>query len=213
MSQSSKGFSPRGESHSGGASASRSTSPIWWVIAGVAALVSIALIVWLVVTSGSPDGGPTEPGLSSTAPTVDPTNVDPWEPGEVDWGDFPPPNVDSLPDLSAPVFPKTVGTYSFEKEMGSTYTVYASYEDEEDFRTMSTDIDFTPSSYAVSINKLAEPMYLGGAVCGVSTAGSVGRVLVCVMAGQNETVRVGTADDDSTVEDVAAFANEIYGLL
>lgn len=209
MSQAPPAFPPPGEPSVRASSLSGSTTSVWWVVAGLAVLVSVALIVWLVVTSGSPGVGPTEPSLSSTAPTVDPTDVDPSGPDGVDWGEFPPNNVDSLKDLSDPVFPTMLGAFTLEKESRDDYSVFTNYDNSAESTGMTADVAFNTSSYAGMVQDMPEPAYVGRAVCGVSTGG-VGRDVTCVMAGKSETLMVGSASTDIGVDDVAAFTEELY---
>lgn len=178
----------------------------------MAVLVSIALVVWLVMVAGDPAGKPTTPVSSSADPSVDPTDVNHSEPGGIDWGDFPPNNVDSLNDLSDPVFPKTVGAYSFVKENRNTSSVVADFEDVATFDVVSATINFDTASYAVAVENLPDPAYVGRAVCGEKIREG-GRIITCVMAGENETLFVGTGNEENTVEELAAFTEELYDAL
>ncbi|MDO5735333.1 MAG: hypothetical protein Q4P15_02540 [Propionibacteriaceae bacterium] len=201
MSQAPDGFSPPRAAGPSASSRNTSSHPLWWVVAAVAVVVIIALIVWLTLMVGEPSDEPTPPVPSASG--------DSSEPATDDWGAFPPLNLDSLKDLSDPAFPKTVGAHAFVKEMRDPQSVIADYDDPETIGVISAAITFSTTSYAINVDNMADPAYLGRAVCGSTTA-SGGKSIVCVMAGSNETLRVGTLSEDSTVDELASFTEELY---
>lgn len=210
MNSSPTGFPRGGEADRDRAAASRSTNPAWWVVAGVAILVSVALIAWLLITSGSLGVEPTGPESSTAASSEVPTVVDPNLPGR-DWGDFPPNNVDSLRDLANPVFPTAVDDFTFVKKSGDQYSVLADYEDVQANTGLSASIDFTYSAYRVFVQGILEPAYFDGAVCGADVNG--GKAVSCVMGGEDQTLLVVTASEEISVAELAAFTQVLYGKL
>lgn len=195
-----------------------SGSPVWWVLAAVAAVVSVALALWLVVSS-PPGPVPTTPAPSTPAvstpsaeePTTPPST--PAPPTE-EWGDFPPTNLDDLKDLSEANFPQTVGSFTFEGENRTSFSVMADYGDNNEPRTMGVVLDFVgfnKGDYKAMVGRWEHVSYHGRAVCGFAAESRT--IPSCVMVGTSEMLDVGTADEDTTLEEVAVFTEALYDSL
>lgn len=201
-----------------------SGSPVWWLVAAVAGVVSVALVVWLVVSSGSnpatpaptPSSGTPSTTESSTPPATPPTATtgSPATEPAAEWGDFPPANLDSLKDLSGASFPTTVGTYTFDGEDRTDLLVIAGYRDDT-VRTMGADLFLQGASttdYRTTVERWEDVAYYGRAVCGISTL-TASAMPHCVMVGTSQRLQVGTATEGTTLEEVAAFTEELYDSL
>lgn len=204
---------PGGQPASGGSSA----SAVWWVVAGIAVVVIVGLVAWLVL-AGSPQAGPsstpqTTPVSSpaSTAPvSQSPVEPSPSTPGSDEWGEFPPNHLDSAKDLSDPQFPERVSTYDFESEDGDSNSVIAVYRDSEHFASFSVSVKFAGYSYSQSVARMTDVGYFESAVCG--RPAEFPDQIKCFMMGTTQLLSVGTASD-LTVETVAALTEEVYDAL
>lgn len=207
---------PPASSPHAGASRNAPSHPGWWVVAGVAATLSIILVVWLVLSSGDAGPKPTTPQQSSSPPSVSSTapgvTVSPPATTDgADWGPLPPKNLDSLRDLSGSQMAKKVGEYVLENESRSENLVIAGYSDIKAYRTMTATLGFDSWSYKISVANLKDAAYNGRAVCGISAEEP--QQPSCIMVGKAEILTVGTADDGATVAEVSAFIEELYDAL
>lgn len=184
----------------------RRSNTAWWWIAGLAFLVSGALVIWLLVS------GPSEPRPTSTpiatepATPAGPADPTPSESVEELWGDFPPLNIDNLKDLSEPDFPEQVQHYTLRSEKPHPVNYIVDYEDEHTVLTVR--LLFSKYDYSRDVARWDNAAYVGGAVCG--TSASAPDQPICVMAGTGQTMQVGTAYQEVTMEDVAAFTEALY---
>lgn len=194
---------------------------VWWIVAGMAVLVSVALVVWLLV-SPNPGPGPIVPVSSTPTPSdTDPapassipvTSADP-SPSDVQeqWGELPPKDLDALKTLTADEIPQTVGSYSIDGENRSDYLVIIDYLEAETNRTMGANLHVVGGSYKRSVERLEDATYYGRAVCGFYAVTS-GRFPTCLMAGRSQLLDVTSANKDTTIEDVAAFTEQLYDAL
>lgn len=201
-----------------------SGNPVWWLVAAVAGVVSVALVIWLVVSSGSTPAPPAPTPTSSAPSTTEsttpsatpptPTTDSPATEPAPEWGDFPPANLDSLKDLSGASFPTAVGTYTFEGEDRTDLMVIAGYRDDA-VRTMGVDLFLLGASttdYQDTVARWEDVAYHGRAVCGMSTL-TTSAMPHCVMVGTSQRLQVGTATEGTTLEEVAAFTEELYDSL
>lgn len=183
----------------------------WWWVAGLAILVSAALIVWLMVSGPTTtEPTPTEPVATSTS--ADPSQeATPTESVEELWGDHPPLNIDTLKDLSEPNFPQQVQNYTLTSEMPHSVSYFVEYDDDDAYVALTANLLFSKYEYAKLVANWKAPAYIGGAVCGNPTTAP--EITECAMAGTGQTLGVGTASQKVTMEDVAAFTEALYNQL
>ena len=110
----------------GDGGAKPSGNGLWWALAGLAVLVSAALLVWFLVfkepsTQPSSVDSPSAPTSTSPSASDAPSSADPVMPDEMseEWGEFPPTYLDSLKDLSSGTYPGNVGSYTLYQSEGN----------------------------------------------------------------------------------------------
>lgn len=188
----------------------RKSNAVWWVVIAVAAAVLVGVVAWALLRSGTPEPTPTP---ESPTPTTTTSSTDPGTASGEDWGPFPPANPDDLRDLSDPEFPETLGEFTLESANVDSASGLASYINEEEASVLSAWVIFTSVDYAGMVAEIEDPAYVGSAVCGSVVDEAISYEGVsCVMAGQGETLEVGTMDD-ITVEELAALVEELYETL
>lgn len=192
---------------------------LWWVIIAVAAVVLVALVVWGVFGQGGdpdPDTTPTasvtttepDPSDSSTPETTAPESTGPEDPG-IDWGPYPPPNVDSRRDLSAANFPETVGSFTLSSSSQGAASANASYEDLSQAQSFTVFLSFSATRYEGFVSEYESPTQIGDAICGTRTSETTGMEHTdCVMAGQNETLQV--VNVMVPLEEIGELTQELY---
>ena len=184
----------------------------WWWAAGIATLICLALIAWIVVLTSArflDQPPPTPITVSATTPGAHPS-WDPTTPGVDDdiWGPYPPLNIDALRDLSQLNFPEQVQTYTLKSETPHFVAPMARYDDSAAGVAMSITVLLSPYEYAKVVSHWDSPTYVGGALCG-HPSNAPGHTH-CVMAGEDQTLKVGTAAPDVTMENVSAFIEDLY---
>lgn len=204
---------PPGPRPPGGPSApqGRAGTPVWWVVAAVAVVVSVALVAWLVLT-GSPGAEPS----GSASPTTSvpssslPVSSTPETPPGDNWGDFPPKNLDSAKDLSDPQFPEKIGAFALESRTADASSVVAKYEDRVNFTGVTAFLVFSTHTYPDDVKDLTDVGYFGRAVCGHLM--DFPDQVKCLMVGTSEVLSLSSADGLS-LEAVGALTEELYDAL
>lgn len=188
----------------------RRSNAVWWVVIAVAALVLVGAVAWALLRSDTPEPTPTPTFFEST-PTA--ATTDPGTGADEDWGPFPPANPDALRDLSDPEFPETLGEFTLESANVDFASGLATYVHEDDAASLSVWLIFTTVDYAGMVAEIEDPAHVGNAVCGSVVDEAISYEGVsCVMAGQGETLEVGTMDD-ITIEELSALVEELYETL
>ncbi|MCC2593659.1 hypothetical protein LKO27_09610 [Tessaracoccus sp. OS52] len=78
------------------------------------------------------------------------------------------------------------------------------------FRSVLVTVLMGTHHYASSVADMADPTAFGAAVCGTVTD-DIGDELRCVVAGSSATLETGSADIEYlTIEELAAFTNELH---
>ena len=131
-------------------------------------------------------------------------------PGGEDWGEFPPNHLDARKDLSDPQFPGRVGSFEFESRGGDANSVYADYDDAENFVGFTAWVIVNANRYSEHIERLTDVDHYGRAVCG--HPGDFPEQTDCYMVGAQHVIYVGTASDIS-MEEMAALLEELYDAL
>ncbi|RMB61413.1 hypothetical protein EAX62_01790 [Tessaracoccus antarcticus] len=178
-------------------------------------MAAVAGVLILLVGCTTPD--PPAPSQEVTSPAITSTpasppagSATPSDVEEMDWGPFPPKNLDAPKDLSDPQFPQTVLTFELDSESGDAASRDVFYADRAAGVSMLASITLGRESYRGAVELLADPAYQGQAVCGHPTA--TPDQIECVMVGAEHVLTVGTAAE-SSLQDVAAFAEAIYAVL
>lgn len=187
-----------------------SSNAVWWVVLGVAVAVFIGFLAWLLLRpTGSPTVPPTTPGQQTTsAVTTDPPpSPSPSEPSGsgVDYGALPPANLGSLRSLANGVLPDTIAGHTATNKKDDVGGFYADYRDEAKFTGFNAAITVGPFGYKAAVDGLESPKHVGNATCGMN-----GSLVVCVMAGESETLEVGSVAPELTMEQIADFTQQIY---
>lgn len=197
--------------------ASGGSSRTAWVAVVVAAAVVLALlVVWALLPRGgdvpappseSPDAPPSTAPADPSAPVSDGAGSD--DPDPV-WGEFPPPNVADLRDLSGAAFPQTVGgAFELTGTKEATGSVMADYDDTAQARSLTVALWSSRMMYASVVDRMDDPAYHGDAVCGQAVDGEWVDTH-CVMAGSNSVLQVISSSDGFTPEEMAAIIQELY---
>lgn len=200
----------------------RTATTVWWVIIAVAALTLVGVIIWAIV-GGSGTGPATPP--TATTPAAAPTSTAPGpgteqpagpstEPatGGADWGAWPPANVESLKDLSGAVMPPALSGFELSSALALETNITGQYDDLVSFRTFSAEVYLSADIYALWTSDLDDPVYVGDALCSWG-ASDFGTDATCIMAGQDQVLRLSTLGEDIGLEELAALAQELYGAL
>lgn len=195
---------------------------VWWVVASVAVVVSVALVAWLLVTSPTAVP-PIPPPASSTAPaSVSPSSAESSvtvpssetvpEPSvsAFDYGDFPP--VYELKDLSNPNFPDQLGEFELDElNEDGLEMVIADYRKNPGPGLLDSWWLTGRSFYRTSVEGLSNPEFHGRALCG--SPATYPDQVECVMAGKNETLTVGSFTDTVTISELSALTETLYDAL
>ena len=114
--------------------------------------------------------------------------------------------------MTADAIPTTVGSFSFDGENRSESMVIIDYLEAGTNRTMAGTLFIYGGFFNRSVERLEDAAYYGRAVCGFSRATSDG-FPTCVMAGRAEVLNVSSANEDVTIDDVAACTEALYDSL
>lgn len=203
---------PPGPQHPPGRTSSSTT--VWWVLIGVAALALVAVVVWVVVSmSSGPDAPNPDPTVSTaTSPTeTEPTKTEPTETEPTDdWGGFPPANPDSLRDFRDPQYPEVLGSFSLDRVHDDAMGFDAGYMDIEAGTALSALVELDRGQYASRLGSLENVAYIGLAVCGTEVTETGREANECLMAGETVFLSVSTVSDGITLDDVAELTQELY---
>lgn len=186
-------------------------SPLWWVVAAIAVVVSVGLVVWLLVTSPPPAPTPT-PATPSPSAAASPTAT-PSQPettvSEFDYGEFPP--TYELKDLSDPDFPQEVAGFELESLDEGAGFVATDFWREPGVAPVSAWLYEGRLDYPSTVADWLEPDFHGRALCGQPV--SHPQQIECVMAGKFQTLSVGARTGELTLEEAAAFTEALYDAL
>ena len=160
-------------------------------------------------TSDAPLSQTPSPMPSPAADSPSPTEIQPLDPKE--YGDFPPVYLDELKTLSTPRFPEELLTYELSRFSEGSQDTSVNYMDDR-YATLRAIVYFYDiPQYWKTIERLANPQYIGLAVCGNPATNL--DIKMCVMAGELETLEVATASKQISLEEVGAFAQALYDVL
>lgn len=185
---------------------------VWWVIAGVAIVVIVAMLGWLLLWGMQPTQTPTPTETPTTDPSASsgvPPSPDP-EPTPGGVGEFEP--TYELRSLATLELPERFQDYDITTQHQGSVTRTADYRhsDNAQSKWFTVDVLTTSQGYASILESMVGPGMIGNAVCGTTTEDGV--VKLCVMAGTDGTLRVGSAAQDMTTDDLAGIIQDFYAL-
>lgn len=169
---------------------------VWWVVAGVAALVILVLVVILLQGNRQPVPTPTPPPSESTV--ADPDGL----------GEFTP--TYALRELSTLEFPKTFERYAQVSDYTGSHLRIADYEEADGTGAFTATVTLSTSQFAFLVQSLANPVLIGDAVCGVASEDAVNKE--CIMAGIEGPLSVGSAGESMTLEELARIIQAFYAI-
>ena len=163
---------------------------------GLVVLV-IAVLVGIFLQGSRPPVVTPAPQASESTPT-DPEDL----------GEFTP--TYELRELSTLEFPETFEGYDNVSDYTGSITRSTSYEEVAGPGVFTAMVTLSPWAFASSVNYFPDPVLIGDAVCGATSEDGVNKE--CVMAGIEDELRISTAGESMTLEELARIIEEFYAL-